>query len=604
MSELSQEDYENISNNFENNIGGEKIHEKNKKSHNSRFLLQLYTILEEDKYKNIIHWGDNGKYFIIENIHDFTEKILPKYYNHNNYSSFVRQLNMYDFHKKKTNENGHTFQHEKFIKGEKDLIKTIIRKRKKGKNNNITSLIPLNTELVKYNTNNYINMNLSNDKYSLSLDEEKDKDSIQNNIYNNNIEKSLITYKNNNIAQDINEQIANTIKLKQNLLAPNNNNINNNINYNINNIVNGNNIIKNNDNVNNGINLGNKKITKKNIYDSLNCLLKKIQQNTKSQQNLNNKMDLLYNKNIDYINKNKTILDEMKSKIDYNKKVETIVRFILEIQKIKKEGSLKNILISNDINNNHIDDNSKDLNNLEILNLSEPKKETNGLSSSNNFLQKKTYNNGNNGIIEPFQSFLNKYMEKNKNIGLLTNEETIKNNNILNNKNETLNKKEDNNKIDKEPQNEKEKENNINDLKINNNNLKDTSFDNKENRSPSFDFTSSIFNRKRSSSFNSLFSNNTNNYNENFNNEFPFKKYVDSNNKNNNIIFGNNNQNNDNYYIGNGNLNKSFDIDFNLNNNSERKDSFNNSFISSLDIGNKTDKIGDIFGGDNSINFA
>ena len=604
MSELSQEDYENMSNNFENNIGGEKIHEKNKKNHNSRFLLQLYTILEEDKYKNIIHWGDNGKYFIIENIHDFTEKILPKYYNHNNYSSFVRQLNMYDFHKKKTNENGHTFQHEKFIKGEKDLIKTIIRKRKKGKNNNITSLIPLNTELVKYNTNNYLNMNLSNDKYSLSLDEDKDKDSIQNNIYNNNIEKSLITYKNNNIAQDINEQIANTIKLKQNLLAPNNNNINNNINYNINNIVNGNNIIKNNNNVNNGINLGNKKITKKNIYDSLNCLLKKIQQNTKSQQNLNNKMDLLYNKNIDYINKNKTILDEMKSKIDYNKKVETIVRFILEIQKIKKEGSLKNILISNDINNNHIDDNSKDLNNLEILNLSEPKKETNGLSSSNNFLQKKTYNNGNSGIIEPFQSFLNKYMEKNKNIGLLTNEETIKNNNILNNKNETLNKKEDNNKIDKEPQNEKEKENNINDLNINNNNLKDTSFDNKENRSPSFDFTSSIFNRKRSSSFNSLFSNNTNNYNENFNNEFPFKKYVDSNNKNNNIIFGNNNQNNDNYYIGNGNLNKSFDIDFNLNNNSERKDSFNNSFISSLDIGNKTDKIGDIFGGDNSINFA
>lgn len=584
MSELSQEDYQNISNDFEININNNKNQQKDKMSHNSRFLLQLYKILEEEEYKNIIHWGDNGKYFIIENIHDFTEKILPKYYNHNNYSSFVRQLNMYDFHKKKTNTNGHSFQQDKFIKGKKELIKTIRRKRKKDKNNNIISLIPLNTNFAKYNNyNNNSNFNLLHNNHSLSIDEEKD-----NYQFNNGLESALIEYKNNNVLKNINEQLA-TIKLKQNLLIPNyNNNINDNT-ISINNDNGNRNIINNNI-------IDNKKITKKNIYDSLKSLLINIQHNTKNQKQLNNKMDLLYNRNLEYINKNKTILDEIESKVDYNKKFESVVHFILEIQKIKKEGALKNILISNDINNNQINDNSKDINNIEILNLSEQKKEKNGLISSNDFLKKKTYNNGTNDIIEPFETFLNKYMDKNKNIGLLTNEETIKNNsnNILNNKNDTDKKDEIT---------EFKKENKINDLNMNNSILKDNYFGNKENRRSSFDISSSIFNRKRSSSFNSLFSNYSNNINDNCNNDFIFKKSLDTNSKNNNTIFGNNNQNIDSFNIGNNILNKSFDIDFNQNN-SERKDSLNNSFISNFDIGNKTDKFGDIFGGENSINFT
>ena len=122
MSELSKEEYLNLNENFENNNNDNEKNNKNKLNHHSRFLLQLYSILEEDKYKDIIHWGDNGKYFVIENAHDFAEKILPNYYNHNNYSSFVRQLNMYDFHKKKADSDAHIFQHNKFLKGKKELI--------------------------------------------------------------------------------------------------------------------------------------------------------------------------------------------------------------------------------------------------------------------------------------------------------------------------------------------------------------------------------------------------------------------------------------------------------------------------------------------------
>ena len=604
MSVLSNEHYQNIDNNNKNN------HIKNKKQSGSRFLLQLYKILEEDKYKNIIHWGENGNYFEIVNVHDFTEKILPQYYNHNNYSSFVRQLNMYDFHKKKTNSEEHAFQHSRFIKGQKDLIKTILRKRKKDKNKNITSLIPL----VNYNdnyllndlNNNYKNkldlkQNLTSDKHSLSLDEEKDNS--QFNV--DNIEHSLIEYNKKNY---LNDQLA-EIQLKQNLMNNNNNlNININMNDNIN--------INKNININNNINNVNKKITKKTIYDLLNNLISNTEDNSKKQKILNLKIDSLSNKYSEYINKNNTLLDEIKSKTDYNKKFESVVCFILEIQKIKKEGGLKNILISNDINNNHIHDNSNDLNNLEIINLAEPKKEKKGIVPANEFLQKKTFNNGN---IDSFHSFLNKYMDSNKNRGLLTNSETINNNiNINNNKNEIK-------EIDNKNNNDINNNNNLllanEDLKNDNDTnkedlkdikkclLKDNNFDEYKNRSPSIDFTSSIFNRKRSSSFNSLFSNNTNNFNDNFNNnnDFNFKKDEINNTKTNNILCKDNQNINCDMNNFGGNFNKSFDAtDLNQDKISERKDSLNNSSISYLDLyNNKSDKMSDIFGGDNnSINFS
>jgi hypothetical protein len=57
------------------------------------FLLKLYQILETNEFNHIIDWGDNGKYFIVKNLTEFTEKVLPKFFKHNNFSSFVRQVN-------------------------------------------------------------------------------------------------------------------------------------------------------------------------------------------------------------------------------------------------------------------------------------------------------------------------------------------------------------------------------------------------------------------------------------------------------------------------------------------------------------------------------
>ena len=98
-----------------------------------KFLLKLYEILNKEEYNKIIHWSKNGCYIIITNTHALTKKILPIYFNHQNYYSFVRQLNMYNFHKIRTNpsKNEQYFIHESFNKTKTiKEIKTFKRKSK------------------------------------------------------------------------------------------------------------------------------------------------------------------------------------------------------------------------------------------------------------------------------------------------------------------------------------------------------------------------------------------------------------------------------------------------------------------------------------------
>ena len=63
------------------------------------FLLKTYEIICDPFNSEIIEWINDGKGFVVKNVNLFSDKILPKYFKHNNFSSFIRQLNMYDFHK-------------------------------------------------------------------------------------------------------------------------------------------------------------------------------------------------------------------------------------------------------------------------------------------------------------------------------------------------------------------------------------------------------------------------------------------------------------------------------------------------------------------------
>ena len=112
-------------------------------SKSDKFLLKLYEILNNNEYSKIIHWSQNGSFIVITNIHALSQKILPIYFNHQNYSSFVRQLNMYNFHKIRTNPNNNEqyFIHESFNKS-KTLkeIKSFKRKTKSDGEKNLKCL--------------------------------------------------------------------------------------------------------------------------------------------------------------------------------------------------------------------------------------------------------------------------------------------------------------------------------------------------------------------------------------------------------------------------------------------------------------------------------
>jgi heat shock transcription factor, other eukaryote len=62
------------------------------------FLTKTYHLVDEIATNDVISWNDTGTTFIVWNPTVFARDLLPKYFKHNNFSSFVRQLNTYVIH--------------------------------------------------------------------------------------------------------------------------------------------------------------------------------------------------------------------------------------------------------------------------------------------------------------------------------------------------------------------------------------------------------------------------------------------------------------------------------------------------------------------------
>ncbi|KAK0775471.1 Flocculation suppression protein [Friedmanniomyces endolithicus] len=62
------------------------------------FIHKLYNMLEDQSIQSLISWSASNESFVMSPSSDFS-KVLAQYFKHTNISSFVRQLNMYGFHK-------------------------------------------------------------------------------------------------------------------------------------------------------------------------------------------------------------------------------------------------------------------------------------------------------------------------------------------------------------------------------------------------------------------------------------------------------------------------------------------------------------------------
>ncbi|KAI4696917.1 uncharacterized protein J4E84_000040 [Alternaria hordeiaustralica] len=62
------------------------------------FIHKLYNMLEDQSIQHLISWASTNESFVMSPSSEFS-KVLSSYFKHTNISSFVRQLNMYGFHK-------------------------------------------------------------------------------------------------------------------------------------------------------------------------------------------------------------------------------------------------------------------------------------------------------------------------------------------------------------------------------------------------------------------------------------------------------------------------------------------------------------------------
>lgn len=131
------------------------------------FVNKLWNMINDDSNFGLIQWSDDGRSFVVTNKEELVHEVLPKYFKHSNFASFVRQLNMYGWHKVQDIKSGSIqnsfddkwqFVNDNFIRGREDLLENIVRQKSNSANTNANNLTGQNNSaLPQYNINGIAN---------------------------------------------------------------------------------------------------------------------------------------------------------------------------------------------------------------------------------------------------------------------------------------------------------------------------------------------------------------------------------------------------------------------------------------------------------------
>ncbi|KDO31084.1 hypothetical protein SPRG_19605 [Saprolegnia parasitica CBS 223.65] len=92
------------------------------------FLSKTFEIFSRSDFSHICGWNSAGDTIIIHDPDVFVKQVLPRFFKHRNLPSFVRQLNMYGFHKSVLDSNKREFRHKMFLRDKPQLLHQIKRK--------------------------------------------------------------------------------------------------------------------------------------------------------------------------------------------------------------------------------------------------------------------------------------------------------------------------------------------------------------------------------------------------------------------------------------------------------------------------------------------